>query len=89
MLEPLIASGPRVDQGAEEPMHVLGSEELWDELDLPDVLRAPVRPIMPEAGADDATGDVQSDLVAFLASDRAANVTGADFVIDGGLTSTL
>jgi NAD(P)-dependent dehydrogenase (short-subunit alcohol dehydrogenase family) len=29
-----------------------------------------------------------ADLVAFLASDRAGNITGADFVIDGGLTTT-
>jgi NAD(P)-dependent dehydrogenase (short-subunit alcohol dehydrogenase family) len=29
-----------------------------------------------------------ADLVVFLASDRAANVTGADFVIDGGMTAT-
>jgi NAD(P)-dependent dehydrogenase (short-subunit alcohol dehydrogenase family) len=30
-----------------------------------------------------------ADLVIFLASERAGNVTGADFVIDGGLISTL
>ncbi len=30
-----------------------------------------------------------ADLVLFLASDRAANVTGADFTIDGGLVTTL
>ncbi|UVF21823.1 DNA-processing protein DprA [Microvirga terrae] len=66
VLEPLIASGPRLDQNAEEPIHILGSEELWDELDLPDILRAPVRPIMPEAGVDEDTADRQSDLVALL-----------------------
>jgi NAD(P)-dependent dehydrogenase (short-subunit alcohol dehydrogenase family) len=30
-----------------------------------------------------------ADLVVFLASDRAANITGSDFVIDGGLITTL
>ena len=30
-----------------------------------------------------------ADLVVLLASDRAGNVTGADFVIDGGMTETL
>ena len=30
-----------------------------------------------------------ADLVVFLSGGRAANVTGADFVIDGGLTTTL
>ncbi|MFC9789839.1 oxidoreductase [Rhodococcus sp. NPDC127528] len=30
-----------------------------------------------------------ADLVVFLASSRAANITGADFVIDGGLIKTL
>jgi NAD(P)-dependent dehydrogenase (short-subunit alcohol dehydrogenase family) len=30
-----------------------------------------------------------ADLVLFLASDRAANITGADVAIDGGLITTL
>jgi NAD(P)-dependent dehydrogenase (short-subunit alcohol dehydrogenase family) len=30
-----------------------------------------------------------ADLVVVLASDRTGNVTGADFVIDGGLITTL
>jgi NAD(P)-dependent dehydrogenase (short-subunit alcohol dehydrogenase family) len=30
-----------------------------------------------------------ADLVLFLASPRAANITGADFAIDGGLKTTL
>jgi NAD(P)-dependent dehydrogenase (short-subunit alcohol dehydrogenase family) len=30
-----------------------------------------------------------ADLVLFLASERSGNITGADFVIDGGLIKTL
>ena len=33
--------------------------------------------------------DEVADLVAYLASERAANITGADFVIDGGMVTTL
>jgi DNA processing protein len=66
VLEPLIASGPRLDRGAEEPNYTLGSEELWDELDLPDIARAPVRPVMPEAGIEDEAQEGQADLITFL-----------------------
>ncbi|MFG1604908.1 oxidoreductase [Actinoplanes sp. NPDC049265] len=46
------------------------------------------------AAGESATGrftqpDEVADLVLLLASDRAGNVTGADFVIDGGLITTL
>jgi len=33
--------------------------------------------------------DEVADLVLFLASTRSGNITGADFVIDGGLVKTL
>jgi NAD(P)-dependent dehydrogenase (short-subunit alcohol dehydrogenase family) len=55
--------------------------------------------LQPEAVANHAALDAVTgrftrpeqvaDLVIFLASDRAGNVTGADFQIDGGMTSTL
>jgi NAD(P)-dependent dehydrogenase (short-subunit alcohol dehydrogenase family) len=50
--------------------------------------------IAGSAAAGAATGrftqpEEVADLVLLLASDRAANVTGADFVIDGGLITTL
>jgi NAD(P)-dependent dehydrogenase (short-subunit alcohol dehydrogenase family) len=35
------------------------------------------------------TAEEVADLVVLLASDRAGNVTGADFLIDGGLVKTL
>jgi DNA processing protein len=66
VLEPLIASGSRLDRSAEEPHSTLGSEELWDELDLPDIVRAPVRPVMPETGLDEETNADETDLAAFL-----------------------
>jgi NAD(P)-dependent dehydrogenase (short-subunit alcohol dehydrogenase family) len=50
--------------------------------------------IAAQAAAGSVTGRFTTpqevaDLVVFLASDRAANLTGADIVIDGGLTPTL
>jgi NAD(P)-dependent dehydrogenase (short-subunit alcohol dehydrogenase family) len=39
-------------------------------------------------GADPKDAEV-ADLVLFLASERAANITGADYAIDGGLVPTL
>ncbi len=66
VLEPLIASGPRLDRSAEEPHYALGVEELWDELDLPDIARAPVRPVMPHAGIEEETEDGGAELITFL-----------------------
>jgi len=50
--------------------------------------------VAEQAASDAATGrftrpEEVADLVLLLASDRTANVTGADFVIDGGLIDTL
>jgi NAD(P)-dependent dehydrogenase (short-subunit alcohol dehydrogenase family) len=50
--------------------------------------------VAEQAAADAATGrfttpEEVADVVLFLASERAANITGADFTIDGGLIKTL
>lgn len=47
-----------------------------------------------QAAAQSASGrfsrpDEIADLILYLASDRAANITGSDFAIDGGLVPTL
>jgi NAD(P)-dependent dehydrogenase (short-subunit alcohol dehydrogenase family) len=52
------------------------------------------RDVAKQAAADAVTGrftrpEEVADLIVLLASDRAGNVTGADFVIDGGLITTL
>ncbi len=50
--------------------------------------------VQGQAAAQSVTGrfsrsDEVADLIVYLASDRAANITGSDFVIDGGLIPTL
>ena len=50
--------------------------------------------VASQAAAQSVTGRFTqphevADLVLFLASDRAANITGADFTIDGGLITTI
>ncbi|TCC62138.1 SDR family oxidoreductase [Kribbella pittospori] len=50
--------------------------------------------VAAQAAAGSVTGrftrpEEVADLVVFLSSDRAANLTGADIIIDGGLTPTL
>jgi DNA processing protein len=64
VLEPLIAAGPRSDTSVEEPRPGSGDEELWDELDLPDIARPPVGTV-PDSGffenrgkAEEATPNV-------------------------------
>jgi NAD(P)-dependent dehydrogenase (short-subunit alcohol dehydrogenase family) len=44
-----------------------------------------VLPALGERNIEDRLGDI-SRMVVFLASDDSASCTGADFVIDGGLT---
>jgi DNA processing protein len=68
VLEPLIASGPRLDRSAEEPHHALGSEELWDELDLPEIARAPVTAVMPDLEAGEDRDDAEASLITLLGS---------------------
>jgi len=52
VLEPLVATGWRPDAGAEEPRSRVVSEELWDELDLPDVPRPPVGAVSQDPGLE-------------------------------------
>jgi DNA processing protein len=66
VLEPLIAAGPRLDASAEEPQRFIDTEELWDELDLPDVARAPKGPVMPAAGIDDERVGSAAGLIELL-----------------------
>ena len=69
VLEPLVAAGPRLDTDMNEPVHLLGVQELWDELDLPDVGRPPVGIVLPDAGSLDESRDgdrIEVDLVALL-----------------------
>jgi DNA processing protein len=66
VLEPLIASGPRPDSGAQESREPIGIEELWDELDLPEIARAPLGPVIPEGGLIDERADGETDLIGLL-----------------------
>ncbi|WP_114769967.1 DNA-processing protein DprA [Microvirga subterranea] len=50
VLEPLVAAGPQTNDGVEEGRPPDETEELWDELDLPEIARAPVGPVRLEGG---------------------------------------
>lgn len=71
VIEPLVAAGPRTNDGIEEGRPSDETEELWDELDLPEIARAPVGLVRPEGGffeeesspKDTAPG---ADLIALL-----------------------
>jgi DNA processing protein len=57
VLEPLIAAGPRPDSTAREPHWSGETEELWDELDLPGVVPAPVHLVARlDSGGSEAEG---------------------------------
>ncbi|MGO4571046.1 DNA-processing protein DprA [Microvirga sp. 2TAF3] len=62
VLEPLVATGLRSDIGVEEPLHLAGTEELWDELDLPDVPRPPVGAVTPDTGVFEDRGGIQAEV---------------------------
>jgi DNA processing protein len=67
VLEPLIASGPVPDpSGIEEPQHRVDVEELWDELDLLEIARAPVGPVAPDPGWVEDTGEAAPGLIELL-----------------------
>lgn len=69
VLEPLVAAGPKLDPDMGEPLHLLGTEELWDELDLPEIGRPAVGMVLPDAGLLDEAGDgdrIEIDLVSLL-----------------------
>ncbi len=67
VLQPLIAAGPKIDRDISEPSHLLGTEELWDELDLPDIDRPPKGIVLPDSGSMEETGErIAIDLVSLL-----------------------
>jgi DNA processing protein len=61
VLEPLIATGPR-ESAVEESQHHAGIEELWDELDLPDIARPPLAHVTPEGFSEEAGTAPQAEL---------------------------
>ena len=65
VLEPLVAAGPRLD-GIEEPQPLADAEELWDELDLPEIARAPVGPVGPDAGFVEEPGGAGPGVIELL-----------------------
>jgi DNA processing protein len=65
VLEPLVAAGPRLD-GIEEPQHLVDAEELWDELDLPEIARVPVGSVRPDAGFVEEPGEAGAGVIELL-----------------------
>ncbi|HZW46938.1 MAG TPA: DNA-protecting protein DprA, partial [Microvirga sp.] len=45
---------------------LLGTEELWDELDLPEIPRAPTSSVLPAAGIDDEPAESAAGLIELL-----------------------
>jgi DNA processing protein len=65
VLEPLVAAGPRLD-GIEEPQPLVDAVELWDELDLPEIARAPVGSVRPDAGFVEEPGGAGPGVIELL-----------------------
>ena len=65
VLDPVVATGTRLDRSAEEPIRAGSTEPLWDELDLPDLPDLAAAPTCetPSLSDLDGTGSAQAPTV--------------------------
>ncbi|NIX77697.1 DNA-processing protein DprA [Microvirga terricola] len=66
VLEPLIAVGPKDGPHLSEPHHAGVAEELWDELGLPDVARAPIAPVTLDGLFEDQVVTADASIIDLL-----------------------
>ena len=62
ILDPLIATGPRLDRSAQEPNSQEATEPLWDELDLPDLPDLGPAPIRVAPGLSETVADAHGNV---------------------------